>query len=257
VAAFYGPRVKVIVLGAAVAYLGLSIYVTYMRDRADIREVVWSGSSLSDRMSRVMATLSDTEWFDPRNVDHLRRIDERLNQNFLIGASVKNIEDGGADFARGATVIDAALGVVPRALWPNKPVSAGSGDLVSIHTGIRFDRNTSVGIGQVMESYINFGTVGVVIGFLLMGALMAVTDRSAFLALRAGNIEAFTVWYLPGLSVLQLGGSFVEVTSTAAAGFVVALVLNAVTRRLPMDPRIVDHDEELPASAAGRTDAWQ
>jgi len=252
VAAFYGPRVKVLLLGLVVAYLGLSVYVTYMRDRAEIREVVWSGSSLGDRTSRLADTLASAEWFDPRNVDHLSRIDERLNQNFLIGAAVKHIETGGASFAHGATVAEAAMGIVPRALWPNKPVSAGSGDLVSIHTGIQFDRNTSVGIGQVMEWYINFGTVGVLLGFLLIGALMAVADRSAFLALSRGDVETFTLWYLPGLSMLQLGGSFVEVTSTAAAGIVVALVLNTVTRRLPADPAM--EPEELSASAAGPTE---
>ncbi len=30
-------------------YLGLSVYVTYMRDRRDIREVVWSGASVQER----------------------------------------------------------------------------------------------------------------------------------------------------------------------------------------------------------------
>ncbi len=47
---------------------------------------------------------------------------------------------------------------IPRALWPNKPVVGGSGDLVSTYTGIRFADGTSVGIGQVLESFVNFGT---------------------------------------------------------------------------------------------------
>jgi len=50
VASFYRPRWQVVAAGALVAYLGLSIYVTYMRDRRDIREVVWGGESL-DRAS--------------------------------------------------------------------------------------------------------------------------------------------------------------------------------------------------------------
>jgi hypothetical protein len=44
----------------------------------------------------------------------------------------------------------------------------------------------------------------------------------------------------------------VEVTSTAAAGLVVALVLNAVTRRLRDSGTA---DDEVPAPAAGQTDA--
>ncbi len=63
-AAFYGPRPKLLVAGAVVAYLGLSVYVTYMRDRAEIRELVWAGSSLSDRVDRLGQTLGNLEWFD-------------------------------------------------------------------------------------------------------------------------------------------------------------------------------------------------
>jgi hypothetical protein len=120
---------------------------------------------------------------------------------------------------------------VPRALWPEKTVSAGSGDLVSTYTGITFARDTSVGIGQVLEWYVNFGRAGIVVGFLLTGIVMALIDRCSLLALRRGDLQAFTLWFLPGISLLQLGGSFVDVTSGGAAALVVALVLNQITRR--------------------------
>lgn len=232
VAAFYGPRWRLIVLGALVGYFGLSIYVTYMRDRAEIRSVVWGGSNLEDRIDSVFTTLSETEWFDIYDVRHLNRIDVRLNQNQLIGAAAAYIDAGHVPFAYGATFADAALAVIPRALWPEKPTGAGSGDLVAIYTGIEFAEGTSVGIGQVMESYVNFGTVGVVISFLVLGVLIALIDRSAVVALRRGDVQHFTLWYLPGLSLLNLGGSFVEVTSSGAAGLVVAVLLNVLTRRM-------------------------
>jgi hypothetical protein len=89
VAAFHGRSLKGLVAGALVAYLGLSLYVTYMRDRAGIREVVWGGSSLSTRVSSVVSTISSPAWFDLRDLRHVERIDERLNQNYLVGAAVR------------------------------------------------------------------------------------------------------------------------------------------------------------------------
>jgi hypothetical protein len=233
VASFYRPRWKVIAAAAALAYVGLSVYVTYMRDRVDIRAVVWGRANLGDRAAQLGSTFAEMEWFDIHDSSHLDRIDRRLDQDYLVGAAVAHIGRGSVPFARGATLVDAALGIVPRALWPNKPTVGGSGDLVSTYTGIRFAEGTSVGIGELMECYVNFGTPGVVVGFLVIGALLALVDRGAIRMLRSGNVRGFTLWYLPGLSLLQVGGSFVEITSTAAAGFAMALVLNYVIARLP------------------------
>jgi hypothetical protein len=236
VGSFYRPRWKVIAAGAVLAYLGLSVYVTYMRDRNEIRAVVWGGRAWSDRTTQLAGTLANFEWFDPEDNDHLARIDSRLNQDYLVGAAVAHLELGAVPYADGQTLTDAVLGVIPRALWPNKPSVGGSGDLVATYTGLRFADGTSVGIGQVMESYINFGTPGVITAFLIIGALLAFVDRRAGDALRGGDIRRFTLWYLPGLSLLQVGGSIVEVTSTAAAGLLMALVLNRVIRQLTKPP---------------------
>ena len=56
-----------------------------MRDRSDIREVVWGGESATARIARLEDTFLDFELFDIHNVDHLQRVDLRLNQNYLVG----------------------------------------------------------------------------------------------------------------------------------------------------------------------------
>jgi hypothetical protein len=164
VASFYRLRPQAALAAGVLLYLGLSVYVTYMRDREDIRDVVWSGSSLDERIDSVRQTLRAAEWFDPWRDDHLRRIDVRLNQAYLMGAAVSHVQSGAVPFAGGDTVVDALLGFVPRAIRPDKPMAAGSGDLVATYTGMSFMGETSVGIGQVMEWYVNFGTTGVLIG---------------------------------------------------------------------------------------------
>jgi hypothetical protein len=233
VASFYRPRAVVLIAGALLGFIGLSVYVTYMRDRREIRAVVWTGGSMQERISQIGETLSTIEWFDPREPAHLDRIDVRLNQNYLVGASVAYLAGGSTDFAHGRTVWDALIALVPRAIWPNKPVVAGSGNLVSDFTGIRFAEGTSVGIGQVMEAYVNFGRTGIIVTFMILGALVSTADRSAYARLSRGQASDFLVRYLPALSLLQIGGSFAEVTSSGGAAFIVAVLVRRSTKALP------------------------
>jgi hypothetical protein len=227
VAGFLRPRWKIVLASTVLLYVGFSFYVNYMRDRNEIRMTVWGGQSLRDRIGTIGTTLGTFEWFDPRSQQHLRRIDERLNQNVLVGAAVSLMQYS-ENYAYGKTIGDAVLALVPRALWPHKPVEAGSGKLVSEYTGITFREGTSVGIGQVLEFYINFGTLGVVIGFLIFGCIITLIDVIATSQLLAQNWQGFVMWYLVGISCLQVGGSLVEVFGSAGASLVSALLLNRV-----------------------------
>jgi energy-coupling factor transporter transmembrane protein EcfT len=211
--------------GVVAAYVGLSVFVSYMRDRDDIRASVWGGQSFTDRIDRVAETFATFEWFDPANQEHLKRIDSRLNQNFLVGAAVINLTQA-EDYAHGDTLWDALLAPIPRAIWPDKPTEAGSGDLVTRYTGIDFAPGTSVGVGQVMEFYANFGTPGVVLGFLIMGVIITGLDWQAAERLQRSDLRGFVLWYLPGIAFLQVGGQLVELTASAAASLAVALLLN-------------------------------
>lgn len=231
-ASFSRPGWKTVVVTVLLAYTGLSIYVTYMRDRGDIRSVVWGGATLEDRFDQLSTTISTTEWFDLTNQAHLDRIQGRLDQDFLVGAAAAYLEDGNVPFAYGSTIVAAAVAVVPRALWPDKPVVGGSGDIVTTYTGIKFAEGTSVGVGHVLELYINFGTAGVIGGFLIIGLLVTYIDRTSALYLNDGNAERFLLWYLPGLSLLQIGGAMSEVVATAGASLVLVLIVNRIAAHL-------------------------
>jgi hypothetical protein len=226
VGSFYRPTWKAVAISLLASYLGMSLYVTYMRDRTDIREVVWGGESATARINRLEDTFLNLELFDINNIEHLQRVDLRLNQNYLVGMGVEYLNLHPDAFANGETILEAVFAPIPRALWPDKPSAAGSGDLVSRFTGIQFAEGTSVGIGQVMELYVNFATPGVFLGFVAIGVLLAYVDARAARYRDSGDWHRFTLWFLPGLSLLQLGGSLVEVTSSAAAAIVVALLLN-------------------------------
>ncbi|ODS54463.1 MAG: hypothetical protein ABS36_11215 [Acidobacteria bacterium SCN 69-37] len=254
VASFYRPRWIVIVAGVLVTYLGISVYVTYMRDRRDIRSVVWGGEAMSARLETLAAAFSDFEWFDLTRIEHLRRIDERLNQDALVGAAVQGIESEAVPLAMGGTLVDAVVALVPRAIWPNKPVEAGSGNVVSDYTGLRFVDGTSVGIGHVMEWYINFAMPGLWIGLAAFGAALVFIDRTAAAYLREGDAGRFALWFLPGTSLLGVGGSFVETSASAAASLLLAWVLLHVTARWDDLARPADDDA---SRASGAEHDWR
>jgi hypothetical protein len=232
VASFYRPRWRVFVAAAGLMFIGLSLYVTYMRDRNEIRDVVWGGAPVAERVDRLYLTISTIEWFDLHNPNHLARITQRLDQNAQVGAAVEYVDAGLAPLAYGKTLIDGLVSLVPRAIWPTKPIVVGGAAMVTRYTGIVFDPSTTVGVGNVMESYISFGAIGVTVWFIFLGAVLARVDAAAATHLRRGEWPRFVQWYLPGLSLLAVNGSIVELTSSVGAAIVVTLVVNSLVGRL-------------------------
>jgi len=231
VSSFVRSPLKIALVGVPLIYFGLSVFVSYMRDRGEIRASVWGGDSFSERIDKLAETVATFEWFDPANQDHLQRVDARLNQNFLVGAALARLAETDG-YGRGETLWDALLALIPRAIWPDKPITAGSGNLVAQYTGIEFAAGTSVGVGQVLEFYANFGTIGVVIGFMIMGVIITTLDWQAGESLARSDLHGFVLWFLPGIGLLQVGGQLVELTASAAASLVVALMVNRYLDRL-------------------------
>lgn len=224
---FFKIKLKIVVIGLILAYLGLSVYLSYMRDRGAIRGAVWSGGSFSERINAAKNMVLQPEWFNPFNLEHLERIDSRLNQNILIGAAVEYLGSEKAAFAEGKTIMDSIFALVPRIIWRDKPYVAGGSDIVTEYTGVPFQEDTSVGLGQVFELYINFGRAGVIIGFLILGIFIAFIGGRAGYYLNKGDIYKFVIWFLPGLAIITGGGSFAEITASAGANMVIAYLVTS------------------------------
>jgi hypothetical protein len=210
VAAIYRPRLWAACLLLPLGYVALSFYTNYMRDRDEIRDVVWGGSTIEDRVDQTEKTFGSFEWFDPQKSRHLNYINNRLNYNWLVGTEISHLH-ATKGFGDGETLWMSVLALIPRAIWPGKPVQAGSMDFVSRYTGLKFAAGTSVGMGLVFEFYANFGTYGVLFGMLAMGILVGYADRRAGEELRWGSPLAFARWMLIGIFLLIVGGSLIEV----------------------------------------------
>jgi hypothetical protein len=208
-------------------FLGLSLFVTYMSQRMGIREVVWvEQASMLDRLDRASAIVTEFELLDLASPTHVKALDSRLNQNWLVGAAVMNHADGWTSFAYGATLPLWAL--IPRAVWPDKPDVGGGGDIVTDFTGIPFAEGTSVGAGQVLEFYVNFGIPGVLLGFLGLGYLLMRLDHGIMRALAADDMRGLLVRAMPGLMLLQPGGNLLEILVGCVAAFVGAHLIISI-----------------------------
>jgi hypothetical protein len=223
---FHRPRWQSVLALVVMFFAGLSIYVTYMRDRSSFREVVWGEQGLQNRLEAMRDTFESFEVINFGNDAHLQLIDLRLNQNALIGLATDNLDARVVPYANGVTLWWAVLSMVPRIVWPSKPATGGGLGVASYFTGLSFEGETSVGVGHIMEFYVNFGTIGVVIGLFVLGTVARIVDIIAGRHLQSGNWPGFTAWFLPALSMLNTGGSLMEMTGTTVASLVLVLLLN-------------------------------
>jgi len=216
-------RVWFYVMTPIVVVLGLSVFVTYMGERVGIRQVVQQQAAFSERLTRVSTIVTQFQILDLNSPLHRQQLNDRLNQNFLVGAGVMRHQSGLTDFAYGSTVPWWAP--IPRAVWSDKPVVGGGGDVVAQYTGIVFGPETSVGVGQVLEFYINFGVPGVIVGFFGLGFLLMRLDRAITRAFAESDLRVLLLTAMPALNLLQPGGNLLEIVVGTLTAFLTAHAL--------------------------------
>jgi len=143
----------------------------------------------------------------------------------LVGQGIDRHDSGESPFLYGNSVPWWTL--VPRALWPDKPDVGGGGEIVANFTGRHFAEGTSVGAGQVLEFYMNFGYPGIVIGFAALGFALMRLDRGIMDGLRRGDLKLVIRCAMPGLGMLQPSGNLMEIMVVTAASVITAY---AITR---------------------------
>ncbi|HEY7900161.1 MAG TPA: hypothetical protein VIC25_03150 [Caulobacteraceae bacterium] len=204
--------------------VGLSAFVTYFEGRPEIRGSVWGGGSLHERVSTIADVAGRAHIIDPGRLDDLSALNTRLNQSYFIGIAADRLDGGVSEYLHGRSLWEGVESVVPRAMWSNKQVVAGSGTLVADATGLDLDTGTSWAVGNVMELYINFGWAGIVVGFVVLGFIIASLDRRAALAERRGDFGGALLFFLPCVAFTRPDLSAVDIASGAAAALIAALV---------------------------------
>ena len=223
VAMFYRPRWHLLALLSLMLYGGVSLWVGYAEHRGNIRDAVWGGQDYGQRADAMLSMIYALTPFDISNPRHLELVDIRLNQNVLVGAVMRSTPSL-VPFRDGSTIVDGLLAVIPRALWPGKPEVGGSGNYVSDHSMIAFSAGTSIGMGQVIEFYINFGLPGIIVGFFIFGMALRYMDVRLAEAMTAGDWYGVMFFFFVGSGTLQTGGSLAEIGASMAAGVAIYFI---------------------------------
>jgi hypothetical protein len=212
-------------------FVGLSVFVNYMATRSEFRQKFWVQQiGLGDRIEHFVVMFKNFEWYSSDNPKHRNVIDGRLNQNLLVGSAVDRLESGSVHYANGATLVEMAISLVPRAVWPDKPAVGGGGTVAQEFSGFNVAAGTSVGAGQVLEFYINFGTWGVIGGFLVYGWLIGRMDLLIMERLNQNDQKGFLLWFMVCIALLQPGSNLLEIVTTVVASAVNAWALSYVLK---------------------------
>ena len=209
----------VVVVFFLVCLLG---FLSYYKHREEIRSDVWEGGTLEKRAVSSIKIVTDIAWFDPNNPEQLTALDDRLNQCKFVGMAAWNIASGEHVFLHGRSVWEGLQALVPRMLWPDKPVFSGGSKLFTELTGFMTSEYTSYGVGQVMELYVSYGVPSLVVGFLLFGFAYGWIDRNTAAALSRGEFGLALMWFLPGVAINAPLASIAEETGNMAAAVVAA-----------------------------------
>jgi len=198
---------------------GMSVFLSYFQHRPEIRHVVWNNGNTDERINVTLETIKDIKLPSSHDKLQMFAIDQRLNQNYFVGLASERIDAGIVDYLHGRSLWEGIQALVPRALWPDKPVVAGSPKIVAEMTGLVLDENTSFGVGNVMEFDINFGIFGVITGFLILGLAIGWLDRRAAICDMQGDLGRTFMFFLPAVALIQPNGSIIELMSGAAAAW--------------------------------------
>jgi len=124
----------------------------------------------------------------------------------------------------GDTLSAALIVLMPRVLWPEKPVTIRmSQDFYELVTGVK--SSTHLGLGLFGEGYWNYGWLGVIVVGLITGFIFRVTSSWSLKWMAQGSIEYMPSIFL-GINMALLGTTqFFANAIIGAFGFIVFYML--------------------------------
>jgi hypothetical protein len=226
-------RIGALTIGAAsgVVFVGLlSAFVAWMSARDRVREVVWTGGGIGERLAVIGEAIRNIEILQPSNFLSLDWLNIRLNHNIFVGKVLEWHERFPDLKMQGEQLVLIPFALVPRQLWPGKPEMGGS-DLLATHSGMRFSESATFGAGPIVEFYVNFGMIGIFFGMLLLGLVVRWIDVKAISSLKRSEMIDFAKWFTVGIAFVAPLTELFFMVNTAMMAFIVLTVIRWATQR--------------------------
>lgn len=141
----------------SMVFFGMVILVLLQTVKEDYRRQTWNQLETNGSQQNVaeLAKLLD-ESQASNNITSILPTLYRLNQGYLVSRVMENVPRY-IPFQNGATILeDIGASLIPRFVWSDKPKSGGKRN-VEIYAGMQLSGGTSMNIGQIGESWVNFG----------------------------------------------------------------------------------------------------
>jgi hypothetical protein len=152
---------------ALTAVLAVSALMGVIAVRTIAARNAWMASDNPDYLGDIAAGAS-TSLSDTHAAGELGGIDRSLMDPLFLSDLIDQVSNG-HPFLHGTLLLDSAYALVPRAIWPDKPVVPSMQLLLRDQFDLPvFDSPAS----PLIEFYANWGWAGVGVGFLLVGALV-------------------------------------------------------------------------------------
>ncbi len=145
-------------------------------------------------------TINASSEISPLTLEYYQPILLRLNQAWLVSACIERVGIE-KNFQSGETIINAFISaLLPRILVPDKE-KAGGKEKISKYTYLVLNDNTSMNIGLVGESFLNFGYYGI-ISIFFTGLLYS---RFIYFFLNLCSVKSMYLFVLPVFFFVLLG----------------------------------------------------
>lgn len=214
------------------SYFLIVASVGWLEIRQEVRAAVWAGGSLTERVQAFGTAVTNMKILDLGNQTHLEYLDTRMNQNIIIGKAVERLTAYPSLYTNGETILSAAFGWVPRAIWADKP-SRGGSETVATITGQRISDHTTVGTGPIVEFYMDFGFAGVFLGMLAYGYILRWLDIRSARVFRDGNLLNASYFFAAGAAMIApMTDLFFIVNGAVTSAIAAGIIFFAAKRHL-------------------------
>jgi len=187
-AGYYLTRYRIpwkMVIACALAILFLQV------GKRDFRSAYWYGDTDGGVLDKAVfwVTQSASIWTGAATSENegatRDKSNESLERTSLLkqAGHVLDLLPEQVPFQMGKTYSYLLISLIPRVVWPEKPSINEANHFYQIAFGLSDERDTqstNIGVGCMVEAYINFGWLGVIVVMFVIGVVLSAYERAFF-----------------------------------------------------------------------------